>query len=308
MKKTLKTTVFASAALLVGLMLLLPAVAEDADDVKARILANLLLKFPKLEEAVASVGELTPTEFEGLDAGSLTRRGHQPQKFLVSRDGKKLWLVGDPIDVSRSKAEIEVALAERAKAKALEAEQRQATLAKATEGMPVRGKQDATVTIVEFSDFQCPYCSRGADTMEQVLEKYPNDVKFVFKHFPLGNHNWAKPAAIATHCAAKQSDEAFWTLHDKYFSGQKQINAGNLIAKTKSFLGDSGIDMAQWSTCAEDESSPEYQAASAAVDADLALGKQLGVSGTPGFFVNGEFLNGAQPLTAFAPLIEKARM
>jgi protein-disulfide isomerase len=231
-----------------------------------------------------------------------------PQKFLVSSDGKKLWLVGEPIDVSRTQAEIEVALAERAKAEALEAEKRKVTLAKAIEGVPARGNQNASVTIVEFSDFQCPYCSRGADTMEQVLAKYPDDVKFVFKHFPLGFHNWAKPAAIATHCAAKQSDEAFWVLHDKYFSGQKQINVGNLIAKSKGFLGDAGIDMAQWSTCAEDESSAEYQAASAAVDADMELGKQLGVSGTPGFFVNGEFLNGAQPLTAFAPLIEKARM
>jgi protein-disulfide isomerase len=307
MKKTLKTTVFASAALLVGMMLLLPAVAEDADDVKARILANLKLKYPQLEEG-ATVGELTPSGFEGLDEGSLNMRGRPPQKFLVSHDGKKLWLVGEPVDVSRSQAEIEVALAERAKAKALEAEQRKVTLAKAIEGMPARGNQNASVTIVEFSDFQCPYCSRGADTMEQVLAKYPDDVKFVFKHFPLGFHNWAKPAAIATHCAAKQSDEAFWVLHDKYFSGQKQINVGNLIAKSKGFLGDAGIDMAQWSTCAEDESSAEYQAASAAVDADMELGKQLGVSGTAGFFVNGEFLNGAQPLTAFAPLIEKARM
>ena len=80
-------------------------------------------------------------------------------------------------------------------------------------GLPTRGNPDGPVLIVEFSDFQCPYCTRGAETMAKVLEQYPNDVKFVFKHFPLGFHNWAKSAAIASHCAGLQSDDAFWTLH-----------------------------------------------------------------------------------------------
>ena len=68
-------------------------------------------------------------------------------------------------------------------------------------GLPARGNPEAPVTIVEFSDFQCPYCARGASTMDQLLEKYPNDVKLVFKHFPLGFHKWAKPAAIASRSA-----------------------------------------------------------------------------------------------------------
>ncbi|MEO1085893.1 MAG: thioredoxin domain-containing protein, partial [Acidobacteriota bacterium] len=171
----------------------------------------------------------------------------------------------------------------------------------------MRGNPDAPVTIIEFSDFQCPYCTRGAQTVEQILEKYPNDVKFVFKHFPLGFHPWAKPAAVAANCAANQNQDAFWTLHDKYFEHQKELNVENVMAKSKEFLGGSGLDMATWSACAENQESAEYKAAAALVDSDMNLGKSLGVTGTPGFFVNGTFLNGAQPLAAFEPLIQQAK-
>jgi protein-disulfide isomerase len=143
--------------------------------------------------------------------------------------------------------------------------------------------------------------------MHEVLQKYPNDVKFVFKHFPLGFHNWAKPAAIASHCAGQQNGDAFWLLHDKYFEDQRSLTADNVLAKSKEYLQGSKIDMSKWSTCAEKVDSAEYQAAASAVDGDMALGQKLGVSGTPGFFVNGQFLNGAQPLARFEPLIEDAR-
>ena len=88
---------------------------------------------------------------------------------------------------------------------------------------------------------------------------------------------------------------------------ETQITPDNVLAKSKEYLADSGIDMAAWAGCAEDTTSSEYQAAAAVVDADMAFGQQLGVTGTPGFFVNGEFLNGAQPLSAFEPVIAKAK-
>jgi protein-disulfide isomerase len=302
-------------AFLVGLVLLVPAfaVAEDAAETdlearKARILTNLKLKFPQLEQANISIGDITPTEFEGLDQGSFTVPGRGgTQQFLVSHDDKKFWLTsGEPIDVSLTEEEIGVLVAEREAAKQREAEERLTQLADAAKGVPVRGNADAPVTIVKFSEFQCPYCTRGAATVAQILEKYPNDVKYVFKHFPLGFHNWAKPAAIASQCAAEQSADAFWTLHDKYFEAQRTLTATNLMEKTKEYLADSGIDMAQWSTCAEDTESEAYKAAAAVVDADQALGTKLGVSGTPGFFVNGHFLKGAQPIEQFEPLIDAA--
>ena len=257
------------------------------------------------------MGEITPSDFAGLEQGSFTisQGGRsQTQQFLVSSDDTRLYVIsGEPIDVSRSQEEIEAEVAERQQEEARAAAERHAELQEAVAGRPVRGNPDGSVLIVEFSDFQCPYCARGADTVEQILEKYGEDVRFVFKHFPLGFHPWAKPASIATHCAGKQSPDAFWSLHDEYFRNQKQITSDNVLAKSKEYLAGSGIDMAAWTTCAEDSSSEEYKAAAAVVDADMQLGQKLGVSGTPGFFVNGTFLNGAQPLSAFEPLIEKAR-
>jgi len=296
--------------LLAVALLALMAVSTMAQDDAARktqIIENLKVQFPQLEKANAVMGELKASEFAGLDEGTFTVNG-RPQKFFVTKDNTKLFMVsGNAIDVSRTTDELAVEIAKRKEAEAKEATERLVKLEAAVMGQPTRGNADAPVTIIEFSDFQCPYCSRGANTMEEILKKYPNDVKFVFKHFPLNFHPWAKPAAIATHCAAAQSGDAFWTLHDKFFAEQKQINPGNVMAKSKEFLAGSKLDMDQWSECAEDKESEAYKAASKAVDDDLALGQQLGVSGTPGFFVNGHFLNGAQPITAFEPLIQQAK-
>jgi protein-disulfide isomerase len=315
MKNNPKTIRTLALTVMVGLVLLVPVAAFGQDEAesdvearKARILANLKLKFPQLEQGNVAIGDIVPTEFAGLDQGSFTVPGRGgTQQFLVSHDDKKFWLTsGEPIDVSLSEDEIKALVADREAAKQLEAEERRTLLADATAGLPTRGNPEAPVTIVKFSEFQCPYCTRGAATVAEILAKYPDDVKYIFKHFPLGFHNWAKPAAIASQCAAVQSADAFWTLHDKYFEAQRTLTAANLMENTKEYLADTGIDMAQWSTCAEDTESEEYKAATAVVEADQALGTRLGVSGTPGFFVNGHFLKGAQPIAQFEPLIKAA--
>jgi protein-disulfide isomerase len=283
-------------ALMIGGLFSLPAVAQD-EARKERIVGNLKSKIPQLASLTVSVTALGPSEYGGLDEGTLSiqsPRGNQQLKFLVSKDDKKLYLLnGEPYDVSIDPS---VFLAQREK-----------ELADAVAGLPVRGNPDAKVTIIEFSDFQCPYCARGADTMEQVLAKYGEDVKLVFKHYPLNFHPWARPAAIAADCAAKQDHEAFWTLHDQYFEHQKEITPENVLAKSKEYLAESGLDLDSWSACAEDSNSEEYKAVAAKVDADLAFGTKMGVSGTPGFFVNGQLLSGAQPLSAFEPLINAAK-
>ena len=287
--------------MILGLALSPAAFGQDADAEarKERILANLKMKYQQLRTANVSMGQLAPSDYEGLEKGVFTVNG-KAQKFFVSSDDKELYFVADPIDVSRSAEEIEAQLAK-------EKAERGEMLAELAVGQPFRGKPDAPVTIIEFSDFQCPYCARGAKTVDQILEKYPDDVKVVFQHFPLGFHKWAKPAAIAAHCAGLQDNDAFWSLHDSYFKEQKAINEGNVLAKSRDYLNESGLDMDQWATCAENTESDEYKAASKAVDDAMATGGKLGVTGTPGFFVNGEFLNGAQPLSAFEPLIAKAK-
>ena len=305
MKLTSRFVASAACAGLLAAAIAGPAFAEG--DRKTKILENLKLEIPTLADQSVTISEITASEVPGLDTGSINVRG-RPIAFFVTPDDSKLWLLqGDAFNVSRGEEELKVEIAKREEAKKKEAEQKLAKLESSIEGRPFRGAEDAKVTIVEFSDFQCPYCTRGAGTVEQILEKYPNDVKFVFQHFPLGFHPWAKPAAIAANCAGNQNHDAFWTLHDAYFKNQKSLKPDTVVAESKKYLKDSGLDMAAWEKCAGDASSAEYQAEAAKVDADMAFGQSMGVSGTPGFFVNGQFLNGAQPITAFVPLIEAAK-
>ncbi len=299
---------FALAALSALMLGCNPRVNGQTPDVtearKARILANLTHQLPQLARLAPQMGDLVPSEIPGLDRGSftyMTQQGRQKQDFLVTVDDKQLYLIAaGPLDVSMSEQELAEAEA-AAHAEILE------KLTAAMGDFPLRGNPEAPITIVEFSDFQCPYCSRASKTVEQVLAKYPEDVKLAYAHFPLNFHPWARPAAIASECAANQDGSAFWKLHDYFFENQKQITEQNVLDKARDVLASANIDLDAWSTCAEDAGSAEYVAAAQKVDAQAALGTELGVTGTPGFFINGEFLNGAQPLQAFEQIIERLK-
>lgn len=157
----------------------------------------------------------------------------------------------------------------------------------------IRGDFDAPVTIVEYSDFQCPYCFRFGQTMEQIMEEYPNDVRWVYRHFPLSSsHPYAQKAAEASECAADQNK--FWQYHDQLFSNQSQISPSFLpkIAQTLD------LDMDQFSQCLD---SGKY---SAKVKADYQEGLGLGVEGTPGNFINGEPIGGALPYEQIKEMID----
>ena len=284
------------------------AADESSEQRKAKILENLKYQIPQIRDVYLVMGELTDSGIDGLDQGSFTINGQQTHKFLVTTDDATLYLLAaDPIDVSLSADEIAAAMEEERQAAAQEALDRHTELAAFAAGLPVRGNPDAPVTILEFSDFQCSYFARGFTTVEQILEKYPEDVKFVYLHFPLGNHPWAMPAAIAAVCAAQQDADAFWTLHDNYFRNQRSININNVFNKSLTFLAGSDIDLETWATCAEDKESDAYQGAALAVESSMATGSKFGVTGTPGFFVNGQFLSGAKPLAEFEAAIAQAK-
>ncbi len=311
MRNTLTWTLFA-VLLLGGISEANAQFASSADDLSSerqtRILANLKFQIPQLRDLQVVMGEIVASEHGGLDEGSFGVNGQQ-YHFLVTGDDTRLFmLAGEPLDVSMSSEDIAAALDEEQRAAALAEHEVHLELAAFAEGMPVRGNPNASVTIFEFSDFQCPYCARAFTTVEQILERYPNDVKFVFLHYPLPNHPWAKPAAIATICAAEQDDEAFWALHDGYFRDQDDVNVGNVLAIGGDFLEASGrdVDMAVWTNCASNAESETYQAAAIEVEQSLAAGNTYGVSGTPGFFVNGKFVNGAQPIETFEVVIDEA--
>ena len=164
---------------------------------------------------------------------------------------------------------------------------------------PFLGAKDAKIVIVEYSDFQCPFCKRGYDTVEtQILKEYDGKVKFYFKNYPLPFHPWAKPAAIAAECAKEQKPAAYWQLYKGFFENQAAVNPQNVKEKSIEFLKDSGIDMAKWSDCFDNSKSASK------VEAQAQEGSGLGVTGTPSFFVNGRNLVGAQPFEQFKAVID----
>lgn len=165
---------------------------------------------------------------------------------------------------------------------------------------PVDGPADAWVTIVTFSDFECPYCGMVQPTLAAVLPEFGADVRLVFKHFPLSIHRHARPAAVAATCAHTQG--RFWEFHDLVFAEQAALfGASDFEGAIASVATRSGLDATAFQAC---RSAP---AADAGVIEDMTLGVRVGISGTPSFVVNGSLLVGAQPASAFRTAIEAAR-
>ncbi len=156
----------------------------------------------------------------------------------------------------------------------------------------LRGNPNASVTIVEFSDFQCPYCQRASGTVHQVMEKYGDKVKLAFVDYPLPFHNRALPAAMAARCAGEQNK--FWEYHDLLFE-KKKFNDKDF----EKYAEKVGLDLDAFKACV---SSKKY---AAQIEQDKALGTQVGVTGTPAFFINGRKLSGAQPFSAFEKIIQE---
>jgi protein-disulfide isomerase len=147
---------------------------------------------------------------------------------------------------------------------------------------PVRGPSDAWVTMVEFADFECPYCGEEEPVITALLQAYPNDLRLVFKNFPLtGIHPDALGAAIAAECAYEQGD--FWPMHDLLYANQSALQSQDLLA----FAESAGVDVNAWQSCLSTEPP------ATAIAADVALATTLDVDATPTFFVNGELVVGA---------------
>ena len=164
----------------------------------------------------------------------------------------------------------------------------------ATDGFPTRGSATAPVTIVEFSDFHCPYCRLTQSALAEVLSKYAGKVKLVYRHFPLdGLHPDARKAAEAAHCAADQGK--FWEYQDRLFGG----NSDGSPAALKALAEAIGLDVAVFQQCLG--SGKQRQA----VQRDVEEGTRLGVTATPTFFINGRMLVGGQSVEALARVIEQ---
>ncbi|MGE0614193.1 MAG: DsbA family protein [Bacteriovoracia bacterium] len=161
---------------------------------------------------------------------------------------------------------------------------------------PTWGNKTAPVSIIAFSDFQCPYCSKAADTVDQIRKKYRGKVKIAFKHFPLSFHKDAMPAAIASMCVNEQNSDKFWKFHDVTFKNQSALSPADLDKYAK----ESGADMGKFKACMD---SKKYEGL---VKKDMEYGDKLGVRSTPTFFVNGELISGAVPIEEFSQTIDDA--
>jgi len=194
----------------------------------------------------------------------------QTVKFYISRDGKFLFrgdlsdMTKDPLAESRAQIQMKDA--------------------------PSLGDVKAAVTLVEYSDFECPVCRNLHDVLRGMLPNYAGKVRLVFKDFPLEQlHPWARTAAIAGRCAYQQDPQAFWKMYDFIYDNQEIISAANAWTKMMDYAGQSGLDADAFKACM---AGPE---AGAAVNASRANGEQLDVNSTPTVFVNGRRLVGADP-------------
>jgi len=219
------------------------------------------------------VGPPKETAVEGLleTTIDLTVGGNKEAvKFYVSKDGKYLFrgemsdLTKDPLAENRAQIQMKDA--------------------------PSLGEPTAAVTLVEYSDFECPMCRSLHDVLRGLLPNYPGKVRVVFKDFPLEQlHPWARTAALAGRCAYQQNPQAFWKMYDFIYDNQEIISAANAWTKMLDYAGQSGLDGDTFKGCM---AGPE---AGEAVNASQANGKLLEVSSTPTVFVNGRRLVGADP-------------
>jgi protein-disulfide isomerase len=160
-------------------------------------------------------------------------------------------------------------------------------------GHPQKGPAGAPIELIEFADFQCPFCLRAHPTVQQVLATYGDRIHFVYRHYPLQNHPNARPAAEAAECAAEQGK--FWQYYDVLFGEPGKLSVDDLKASAARL----NMDEARFNACVD---SRKYKAS---VDTDIKDGDEAGVSGTPAFFINGRTLSGAQPFEVFKRVIDE---
>ncbi len=255
-----------------------------------------------LIEMAARVRDMTPEEYAAAEIDARTPRPDSAMVEKVYESNKKKMSGLSPV-AARAEVErwvLEQALAKRRKQVVAELAAEFGTrinlLPPAVEvdtgGRPsLGGDAAAPVTLVEFSDYECPYCKRTEPVIRQILEIYGDQVRFVYRDFPLKMHRNARPASLAARCAEDQ--DAFWLYHERLMESSK------LNEEVYRRIADGlSLDRAAFDDCLAAESF------TAAIDRDIADGKSAGVSSTPVFFVNGRRISGAKPLATFRELID----
>jgi protein-disulfide isomerase len=227
------------------------------------------------------IEEIRPSELAGLAEVTViitNPKGSNASKLYVAADGKHA-ITGEVLPFG-----------------AHPFQEARAKLEKGVNG-PAKGPAKAPVMIVEFTDMQCPHCKDAAPNIDLLLAQEP-DVRFVFQNFPLPAHNWSQKAAEYVDCVGRASNPAVWKFIEKTFSEQNNITESNADEKLRAIAADSGVKADEIAACA---AKPETLAR---VEASVALGKSVGVSGTPGIFINGRALSGAAPVELLKKVVE----
>ena len=275
----MKTLMRLAALLALGLTPCLNAAAQQpggaATPVSTQVQKNIEAYLRNLyafgPDVKLLVGPLKESPVEGILETNIDvtiGENKENAKFYVSKDGRFLFR-GDVSDMTKDPLAENLA---------------QIRLADA----PALGDPKAPVTIVEYSDFECPVCRNLHDTLRNILPNYGGKVRVVFKDFPLEQlHPWARTAAIACRCTYQQKPEAFWKVYDLIYDNQEVISAANAWGKMVEYASQSGLEAEVFKSCM---ASPE---AGAAVNASHANGEKLEVNSTPTLFVNGRRMVGA---------------
>ncbi|HVO81197.1 MAG TPA: thioredoxin domain-containing protein [Terriglobales bacterium] len=229
------------------------------------------------------VAEIKPSVAEGLTEVSVVisgPQGSQSNKLYITADGKHA-VTGEiipfgphPFDADRKLLEQKVT-------------------------GPARGPADAPVTVVEFSDLQCPHCKEAQPILDKLLSE-DKDVRLVFQHFPLPSHNWSGKAAAYADCVGRASNDAFWKFVEGVYAAQAEITASNADEKLTGLADTAGVKGSEIAACAAQPDTTTR------VERSLALGKSLDVNSTPTLFINGRKLPGGVPYEVVKELVDFA--
>ncbi len=279
-KKGINVWMYVSVILAVALVISLMAGRVNSGSSTA---ANKALEYinNNLVESGTSAEIVETKETNGVIEMTLNVEGRNVNSY-VTKDGKFLFVnafdLDKPIDTNSNAPDVNT------EGKRIEV---------SADDDPSIGSENASVTIVEFSDFQCPFCARAVPTVKQILKEYDGKVKIVYRDFPLGFHENAQKAAEASECADEQGK--FWEYHDLLFENQGNLDAVSL----KKYAKDLKLNTSEFDACLD---SGKY---AAEVQKDASDGQSYGVSGTPAFFINGRLVSGAQPFENFKKIIDE---
>lgn len=164
------------------------------------------------------------------------------------------------------------------------------------DGEPSWGSPDAPITVVEYADFQCYYCGKARERLNELKKIYGKKLRIVYKHFPLPNHTEARPAAEASMCVNEQGSDKFWKFYDIVYDNQKAWTKEDF----KEYAKKAGADLKKFEECFDSKKYASH------VDASLAEGQRFGINSTPSFFVNSQLVKGAQPIAEFREIIDES--